>query len=164
MQINSNHKNKILSRQELIFQVHKEKNQNKKVAFTNGCFDILHIGHVQLLYKAFTLSDIVIVAVNSDISVRNLKGKSRPIIQERERAEIIASIQYVNYVTIFDELTPISLIKDIKPDILIKGGDWKGKKIVGADFVRSIGGKVISDVYIPNKSSSDIISRIKSNT
>jgi len=156
------HQKKILSEQKLIPKVLQQKLQNKKIAFTNGCFDIIHIGHIKLLHKAYTLSDLVIVAINSDNSASKLKGNSRPIINEKERAEIIASIQYVKYVTIFDESTPLNLIKKIKPDILIKGSDWKKSEIAGSEFVKSIGGKVINNFYIPNKSSSNIISKIKS--
>lgn len=157
-----NHQHKILSQKKLISKILKLKKRNKKIAFTNGCFDIIHVGHIRLLNRASALSDLVVVGVNSDRSVLKLKGKSRPIISEKERAEVIASIQYVDYVTIFDELTPINLIKVIKPNILIKGGDWEEDEIVGVDFVKASGGKVINDIYIPNKSSSEIISRIKS--
>jgi len=157
----TNHKNKILSRKELVSKISQHKARNRKVAFTNGCFDIVHIGHIGLFYKASIVSDIVVVAINSDASVSKLKGKSRPVIGQEERAEIIASIQYVDYVTIFDELTPIDLIKDVKPDILIKGGDWSKDDIVGSDFVKSIGGKVINSFYVEGKSSSNIISNIK---
>ncbi len=155
------HKNKILSKDKLLSQISKSKSVNQKIAFTNGCFDILHTGHIYLLYKASTLADIVVVGVNSDKSVSRLKGRGRPIMSQNDRAEIIASIRYVDFVTIFDELTPINLVKTIKPDFLIKGGDWKESEIIGADFVKSIGGKVISNFYLPNRSSSNIISSIK---
>lgn len=156
-----NYKSKILSQKQLLSELALAKYENKKIAFTNGCFDIIHIGHINLLYKAATLSDLVIVAINSDKSVKKNKGKLRPIVNEEERAEVIASLEYVDFVTIFDEKTPIRLIKQIIPDILLKGGDWKKKDIVGADVVESHGGSVFNGCYVSNKSSSNIIDRIR---
>lgn len=155
------HLKKILSIDKLVEEISLIKKQKKKIAFTNGCFDIIHIGHINILKEAKELSDIVIVGLNSDSSVKKNKGNKRPIISENERAEVLSSIQYVDYVTIFSDLTPLNLIKKVQPDFLIKGGDWNKKDIVGSDIVESKGGKVIKGIFIDSKSTSDIIENIK---
>jgi len=137
------------------------KSKGEKIVFTNGCFDILHLGHILYLEKSKSKGDKLIVAINNDESVRKLKGNSRPITSESGRAILIAALETVDYVIIFNGLTPLELIKTLKPDILTKGGDWKTKDIVGADVVQSYGGKIISIPYIEGYSTSSIISKIQ---
>lgn len=134
----------------------------KKIIFTNGCFDILHPGHVAYLAKAKSLGDVLVIGLNSDASVRKLKGKSRPLVTQKDRAMVISALTCVDFVVIFSALTPIDLIKSVRPDVLVKGGDWKIKDIVGADFVMSYGGKVKSLRYIKGFSTRGLIKRIKS--
>lgn len=136
------------------------RRQRKKVVFTNGCFDLLHAGHVAYLQKARRLGDVLVVGLNSDSSVKRLKGKGRPILSQADRAKIIASLVCVDYVVIFGQDTPLNLIKNVKPDILVKGGDYKADNIVGADIVRSYGGKVKTIPLVRNKSTKSIISSI----
>jgi len=135
-----------------------------KIVFTNGCFDILHSGHIELLEKARALGSRLVVGINSDTSVRSIKGKERPIISQDERSAILLGLEAVDEVKVFDELTPEVIIREIKPDILVKGGDWKEGEIVGADFVRSIGGEVYSIPLKEGLSSSGIIARIRDDT
>ena len=134
------------------------KLNNKKIVFTNGCFDLLHSGHIKYLEKAKNFGDILIVGVNSDRSVAILKGNDRPINSEKDRAYILAAIEVVDYVVIFDDETPLDLIKLIKPNILVKGGDYKGKKVVGENLVEEL--KIVE--FIKNKSTSKIINKIQS--
>ncbi len=141
-------------------EILKEKS-NKKIVFTNGCFDIFHVGHSRYLREASKLGDILIVGVNSDASVKRLKGKERPIMNEKERMELLASLEFVSYVVMFEEDTPIHLIKEIRPDIITKGGDYKPEEIVGSDIVESYGGQVIVCPYIESKSTTSIINKIK---
>ena len=138
------------------------KKEGKKVVFTNGCYDILHIGHIRCFQEGKRLGDILIVALNSDRSVRALKGPSRPIIPEDERAEIIAAIESVDYVTIFDQEEPLEIISTITPDVLVKGGDWTIDTIVGKNLVESHGGSVLSLPMVPGISTSRIIEKIVS--
>ena len=130
-----------------------------KIAFTNGCFDILHFGHVSYLEKAKRGKRILVVGLNSDLSVRRIKGNGRPINSQQARAFVLAALVPVDFVTIFKEDTPLNLIKTLRPDILIKGADWKGKEVVGADCVQSYGGKVQLIKYVPDFSTTSIISR-----
>jgi len=136
------------------------KRQGKTIVFTNGCFDILHIGHVRYLKEAKSLGDILVVGLNSDESIRYIKGPKRPIIPQEERAEILASIRYVDYVVIFNEPDPYNLISLVKPHILVKGGDWPVEKIVGKDIVEGYGGKVLSIPYMEGSSTTGIITKI----
>ena len=131
-----------------------------KVVFTNGCFDILHIGHIRYLEKASKLGNKLIVGLNSDKSIRRIKGKKRPIVQEKDRKEILEKLEFVDEVIIFDETTPENLIKDLKPEVLVKGGDYKVNEIVGASFVKSYGGSVITIETIPNRSTTLIAKEI----
>ncbi len=131
------------------------------VVFTNGCFDLLHPGHIDLLRRAKALGTHLIVGINSDASVRRIKGPDRPYTPERERAEILSAISAVDEVVIFDEQTPERLIKELKPDVLVKGGDWRPEEIVGSDFVVSRGGKVVSLPFLDGYSSSGLIDRIR---
>ena len=136
------------------------KLQNKKVVFTNGVFDILHAGHVDYITKAKSKGDILIVGVNSDSSVKKIKGELRPIVPQKERAFIIASLKPVDYVVIFDEETPYEVIKKIIPDVLVKGGDWSIENIVGKDIVESNGGKVEAIEFINDRSTTNIIKTV----
>lgn len=132
----------------------------KKVVFTNGCFDILHYGHVKYLEDAKKKGDVLVVAVNSDSSVKKIKGDNRPVTRERYRLATIASLASVDYVLLFKEETPLKIIKLLKPDILIKGADWEKKKIVGRDFVSSYGGKVTTLKLIKGCSTTGLIKKI----
>jgi len=132
------------------------KKRKNKIVFTNGCFDIIHSGHIKVLKKCRDLGDVVIVGLNSDSSVRALKGSRRPINSERDRAEILDSIKYVDYVVIFNELTPYNLIRMIKPDFLVKGGDYKKSEIVGKEFAK----KVITVKMLKGRSTSLIIEKL----
>ena len=116
------------------------KVKRKKIVFTNGCFDILHVGHVEYLSKARKMGDVLVIGLNSDGSVRRLKGKSRPINKEADRAKVLSALSCVDFVAIFNEDTPELLVRKIKPDIIVKGSDWKGKEIAGVDFIKSYGG------------------------
>lgn len=132
---------------------------NRKVVFTNGCFDLLHVGHVRYLQEAKSLGDLLIVALNTDASVRKLKGPERPVQLENDRAEILAALGCVDFTLLFDEQTPENVIREIKPDILVKGGDWKVEQIVGAPFVQSYGGKVMSLPFVEGRSTTNIIKK-----
>jgi len=134
---------KILSRENLRERIETLRGAGKKVVFTNGCFDILHIGHVKYLNRAKGLGDILVLALNSDSSVKSIKGPTRPVVPQDERAYIMASLDMVDYVTIFDEDTPLELIEYIEPDILVKGGDWSQDTVVGRKSVEKRGGKVV---------------------
>jgi len=136
------------------------KSQKKKIVFTNGVFDIIHRGHIEYLKEAKSLGDVLIVGLNSDKSVKEIKGEKRPIISEENRAIVLSNLKPVDYVVIFNEDTPYELINAIKPDILVKGGDWSADKIVGSDIVNSYGGQVRAIKFIENNSSTDIIGRI----
>ncbi len=134
--------------------------KGKRIVFTNGCFDILHYGHVKYLKEARSKGDVLIVGINSDKSARRLKGKSRPINPQADRARVLASLESVDYCVIFNEDTPYRLIKAIAPDVLIKGGDWAKENIVGSDIVLHRGGKVLTIPYVKNRSTSNIIKKI----
>lgn len=140
------------------------KRQNKKVVFTNGCFDLLHVGHVRYLQDARRLGDFLIVGLNSDSSVRQLKGEERPVQTESDRAEILAALSGVDYVVIFSEETPLHLIEAIKPDVLVKGGDWTIDKIIGSQFVILNGGEVKSLPFHQGRSTSSIIQKVLKTT
>jgi len=140
----------------------KYKARKKRIVFTNGCFDILHPGHVSYLQKARSLGGALVIGLNSDLSVRNLKGKSRPVVSERNRAMVLSALSCVDFIVVFDSFTPIRLIKAISPDVLVKGGDWKIKEIVGSDFVKSYGGTVKSLPYLKGFSTKGLIKKIKS--
>ena len=153
--------NKIKTLPTLKKTLNRLKAKKKTVVFTNGCFDILHVGHIEYLSKARSLGDILIIGLNSDKSVRKLKGKERPVVSQENRARVLSALSVVDFVVIFNDLTPIDLIKTIKPDVLVKGGDWKIKDIVGADFVKSRGGKVKSLRYIKGFSTKNLIKKIQ---
>ena len=138
---------------------HKRKS---KIVFTNGCFDLLHIGHLTYLEEARTYGDVLIIGLNSDASVQKLKGHNRPIIHQEERAMLLACLQFVDAVIIFDEETPITLIQEIQPDILIKGGDYAPEAVIGADVVRKKGGQTIILPFVNGFSTTSIIEKIQS--
>ncbi len=152
---------KIIKLGDIKKEVSKLRKKSKKIVFTNGCFDIIHAGHISYLNEAKTLGDVLIVGLNSDKSVRRLKGEGRPVINEQDRAYILANLKPVDYVAVFDEDTPYELIKEIRPDILVKGGDYEGKTIAGSDIVESSGGKTVLINFIEGKSTSNIIDDIK---
>ena len=149
---------KILSVEEL--NSFRKDNAQKKIVFTNGCFDILHVGHKRYLQQAATLGDILVVGVNSDASVRRLKGPTRPVNNEQDRAEMLSALGFIDYVVIFDEDTPYELIKKIQPDVLVKGGDYKPEEVVGRDIVEARGGRLELISFVEGKSTTNIIKKI----
>ena len=151
----------VLSLEELILRFGPGKRNAKRVVFTNGCFDLLHPGHVELLEKARGLGDALIVGINSDKSLRILKGEGRPVIPEQERAEILANFECVDAVVIFDELTPQKTVTRLLPDILVKGGDWPGNRIVGRREVEASGGKVVRIDLVEGYSTTEILKKIR---
>ncbi len=150
----------VKSLNELIILRKKLKEENKKVVFTNGVFDLIHSGHVDYLIKAKALGDVLIVGMNSDASVKRIKGNSRPILSENERAFIISNLKPVDFVTVFEEDTPANLIQNIIPDVLVKGADWSLDKIVGRDIVEANGGEVKAIEFVNDQSTSKIIKSI----
>jgi D-beta-D-heptose 7-phosphate kinase/D-beta-D-heptose 1-phosphate adenosyltransferase len=151
---------KILSREALKKEVERLRGEGRKIAFTNGCFDILHVGHVRYLRDARKTGDVLVLALNSDVSVRAIKGEKRPLVPEGERADVAASLESVDYVTIFDELTPLDLIEYLQPDVIVKGGDWAEENIVGRDAVKKWGGSVVVIPYIAGASTTNIVEKI----
>lgn len=141
-------------------QPNKQEKQQPKVVFTNGCFDLVHRGHVDYLSKARDLGDLLIVGLNSDDSVRRLKGEKRPISKQQSRAIVLAAFAFVDYVVIFDEDTPLNLIMSIKPDILVKGGDYNHDNVVGADFVESYGGRLELIPLVPGESTTNLVNKM----
>ena len=152
--------NKVLTNSSLDIFFSKIRSENKKIVFTNGCFDIIHPGHIHVLSEAKLLGDILVIGLNSDKSVKKLKGKERPFVNESDRAKILLSIKYVDYVTIFDESTPKDIIEKIKPDTLVKGGDYMVDDIIGSKFVIDLGGKVEIVKFLDGYSSSNYIDNI----
>jgi len=146
---------------ELKVLVTKARGEGKKVVLTNGCFDILHRGHLHLLKEAKKLGDLLLVAINSDSSVKNIKGPNRPILPETERAELVAALELVDYVTVFPEPDPYEVIKELRPDVLVKGGDWDQDRVVGKDIVEGDGGKVAIIPLLPCYSTTTIVERIR---
>jgi rfaE bifunctional protein nucleotidyltransferase chain/domain len=151
----------ILTLEEAILRFGREKRNGRRVVFTNGCFDLLHPGHIRSLELARELGDALIVGLNSDASVRQLKGVGRPVIPERERAEILSALESVDAVVIFDDLTPREVISRLLPDVLVKGGDWPGDQIVGRQEVEATGGRVVSVPVVPGYSTSAMLKRIR---
>ncbi|MDP2904713.1 MAG: D-glycero-beta-D-manno-heptose 1-phosphate adenylyltransferase [Candidatus Omnitrophota bacterium] len=154
-------KDKIKSLRSLRRIVFGLQKKGKKIIFTNGCFDILHLGHAQYLEGAKALGDVLVVGVNSDNSVKRIKGKSRPIVGQKERISLIAALESVDYTVLFNEDTPARLIQALRPDVLVKGADWKKNDIVGASFVKSNGGKVATVRLVNGLSTSNIIKKIQ---
>jgi rfaE bifunctional protein nucleotidyltransferase chain/domain len=153
-------KQKIKARKELLRIIRDLKAKGKQIVFTNGCFDLLHVGHIRYLEKAKALGDVLAVGVNSDSSVRKLKGPKRPILPEEERAEILSSLGCVDYVTLFNEIDPLKLITSLQPDVLVKGGDWAKEQIVGREVVERSGGEVVIIPFVKRASTSNLIETI----
>jgi rfaE bifunctional protein nucleotidyltransferase chain/domain len=151
----------ILTLDEAILRFGREKRNGLRVVFTNGCFDLLHPGHIGSLEQARALGDALIVGLNSDASVRQLKGPGRPVLPERERAEILAALECVDAVVIFDEPTPREVIARLLPDVLVKGGDWPGDQIVGREEVEAARGRVVSIPIVPGYSTTAILQKIR---
>jgi rfaE bifunctional protein nucleotidyltransferase chain/domain len=151
----------ILTLEEAILRFGREKRNGRQVVFTNGCFDLLHPGHIGSLGQARSLGDALIVGLNSDASVRQLKGAGRPVLPERERAEILAALECVDAVVIFNEPTPREVIARLLPDVLVKGGDWPGDQIVGREEVEAAGGRVVSIPVVPGYSTTEILRKIR---
>jgi rfaE bifunctional protein nucleotidyltransferase chain/domain len=151
----------ILTLEEAILRFGREKRNGRRIVFTNGCFDLLHPGHIGSLEQARALGDALIVGLNSDASVRELKGAGRPVLPERERAEILAALECVDAVVIFEELTPREVIARLLPDVLVKGGDWPGDQIVGREEVEAAGGRVVSVPVVPGYSTTEMLRKIR---
>jgi len=150
----------VVTRADLVQIREKLKREGKKIVFTNGCFDIVHRGHVEYLTKAKALGDVLLIGMNTDASVRRLKGAKRPVVCQDDRALVLAALRVVDYVCLFDEDTPYELIKAVVPDVLVKGSDWTIDSIVGKDIVEAAGGTVQTIDFIPNRSTTDIIKKI----
>ena len=151
---------KIRNQNEMKKAIESMKRERKRVVFTNGCFDILHLGHIRYLHEAKNCGDYLVVGVNSDRSVKSIKGENRPVIPEQARAELLAALCFVDGVVIFDEEDPLALIRYLRPQVLVKGADWEKAEIIGADLITEQGGEVIRIPLIPHYSTSDIIRRI----
>ena len=151
---------KILELKDLVKLVQGLRKSGKKIVFTNGCFDILHVGHVRYLTAAKSHGDVLAVGLNSDESVRSIKPENRPIVNQSQRAEVLAGLECIDYITVFDEPDPLKVIKELKPDVLVKGADWTEEEIIGADIVKANGGKVVRVPIVPEISTSRIIERI----
>ncbi len=151
---------KILSREALGEAVDRLRREGRTIALTNGCFDILHVGHVRYLEAARREADVLIVAVNSDASVRAIKGEKRPLVPEDERAAVVAGLAAVDFVTLFPELTPLELIETLRPDVILKGGDWKEEDVVGRDAVRAWGGRVVIIPETAGASTTNLVAKI----
>lgn len=152
---------RILTLDETILRFGREKRNGRRIVFTNGCFDLLHPGHLSLLEQARALGDELIVGVNSDASVRQNKGAGRPIVPEQERAEILAALECVDSVVIFDEPTPREVIRQLLPDVLVKGGDWPSDQIVGREEVEAAGGRVVLVPVVTGYSTTAILRTIR---
>jgi rfaE bifunctional protein nucleotidyltransferase chain/domain len=152
---------RVVSQDELILYVERARRNGRRVVFTNGCFDLLHPGHIRCLEQARALGDLLIVAINSDASVRRVKDGGRPVVPEAERAEVLAALAAVNYVTVFEEDTPQEIIARVLPDVLVKGGDWGPDQIVGRAEVEAAGGCVVSIPLEPGYSTTGILERIR---
>jgi rfaE bifunctional protein nucleotidyltransferase chain/domain len=152
---------KLKSLEEIKAIVVDARTNGKKVAFTNGCFDLLHRGHVHVLRAARACADLLIVGINSDQSVKQIKGPTRPVLPESDRCELLGAMEMVDFVVLFNEPDPHNLISAIRPDVLVKGGDWHTEKIIGSDLVEEAGGRVVVVPYIKGFSTTEIIERIK---
>ncbi len=152
---------KVKSLPELKRTVTNLKKKGKKIVFTNGCFDLLHPGHIYYLKEAKKKGDILILGLNSDSSVRKLKGKERPLISQKDRADLLSNFEFIDYIFIFNELTPAKAIRAISPDVLVKGGDYKKKEIIGGKFVEEKGGKVVIIPFLKGHSTTKLIKKIK---
>jgi rfaE bifunctional protein nucleotidyltransferase chain/domain len=153
---------KVKSLDELETLTAAARTNGKIVVFTNGCFDLLHRGHIYLLREAKALGDLLVVAINSDQSVKAIKGPTRPILAEADRLELIASMEMVDYVLLFDEPDPYNIISILRPHILVKGGDWSAEEVIGGDLVEGNGGKVVVVPYLKGFSTTEIIAKLRS--
>jgi D-beta-D-heptose 7-phosphate kinase/D-beta-D-heptose 1-phosphate adenosyltransferase len=153
-------KQKIKARKELLRIIKDLRAKGKRIVFTNGCFDLLHIGHIRYLEEARALGDFLVVGVNSNSSVRKLKGPQRPVLPEEERAEILSGLGCVDYITLFDEIDPLKLITSLHPHILVKGGDWTKEQTVGKEVVERSGGEVVIIPFVKGASTSNLIKTI----
>ena len=151
---------KILTLEDLVTRLGKVRKSGQKIVFTNGCFDIMHVGHVRYLADAGSEGDLLVVGLNSDASVRIIKGNKRPIVRQNHRAEVLASLGCVDFIVIFDEPDPLKLIQTLKPDVLVKGEDWTEDAIVGAESVKSQGGKIVRISFVEESSTTAIIEKI----
>jgi len=151
----------ILTIEEAILRFGREERNGRRVVFTNGCFDLLHPGHIHSLEQARALGDALIVGINGDASVRELKGPGRPILPELERAEILAALECVDAVVIFQQITPREIIAALLPDVLVKGGDWAGDQIIGREEVEAAGGRVVSIPVVPGYSTTAILAKMR---
>lgn len=152
---------KLKSSAEIVATAFEARKKGLTVVFTNGCFDLLHRGHVHILRQAKAAGDLLIVAINSDRSVTTIKGPGRPVMPQTDRVELIAAMEMVDYVVVFDEPDPTKLIDAIKPNVLAKGGDWKMEEVVGADIVKRDGGRILLIPYLQGFSTTEIIERIR---
>ncbi len=152
---------KLKTLEELVAITRDLRREGKRVVLTNGCFDLLHRGHVRYLDQAKTVGDVLIVAINSDASVRALKGSDRPVMSHEERAEVVAALAAVDYVVIFEELNPERVVQALEPDVLVKGGDWPVDHVVGRQIVEGRGGQVLTLAYVEGASSSRLLRRIR---
>ncbi len=152
----------VISRNDMVKVREQLKREGKKVVFSNGCFDILHRGHIEYLTKAKALGDVLLIGMNTDASVKRLKGPKRPVVGQEDRAFVLAALRVVDYVCLFDEETPYELIQAVVPDVLVKGSDWAIEQIVGKDIVEASGGTVRSIDFVPHQSTTDIIKKIAS--
>jgi D-beta-D-heptose 7-phosphate kinase/D-beta-D-heptose 1-phosphate adenosyltransferase len=155
------YRNKIKSLETLTRDIRDLKSRGRKIVFTNGCFDILHPGHTRYLWQARQLGDYLVVAVNSDRSVRAIKGAERPVVPQDGRTEVLAALACVDAVVLFDEETPLRVIEALLPHVLVKGGDWAEDRIVGADAVRRAGGEVRSIPYVEGHSTTAVLAKIR---
>jgi D-beta-D-heptose 7-phosphate kinase/D-beta-D-heptose 1-phosphate adenosyltransferase len=155
------YRSKIKDHSSMKQEIDSLQSEGKRIVFTNGCFDILHPGHTRYLYSARELGDYLIVAVNSDASVRAIKGDERPVQPQEVRTEMLAALGCVDGVVVFDEEDPLKLIQYLMPDVLVKGGDWPEDKIIGADVVKGAGGEVKSIPFVTGFSTTDLINRLK---
>jgi rfaE bifunctional protein nucleotidyltransferase chain/domain len=151
---------RVVSREDLRRECERIRREGKRIVFTNGCFDILHAGHVRYLARARSMGDVLVIGLNSDESVRGIKGALRPINPEKERAEVLAAMASVDYVALFDEPDPAAIIREVQPDVLVKGGDWPVESIVGADQVQARGGTIVSVPFEVESSTTKIVDRI----
>jgi len=151
----------VLSREQLVTVCARLRREGKRIVFTNGCFDLLHLGHVDYLKKAKSLGDVLVVGLNDDASVRRLKGPPRPIMPQADRAAVVAALASVDYTCLFAEDTPLELITAVQPDVLVKGADWTVDAVVGKELVEGRGGTVKTIEFLPNRSTTGIIAKIR---
>ena len=152
----------VIKRENIKKELKEDREENKRIVFTNGCFDLMHIGHLRYLQKAKSFGDILIIGVNSDNSVKRLKGETRPIVSEEDRAEMLAGLEAVDYVVLFDEDTPVEILEEIKPNVHVKGGDYKKEDLPETKIIEENGGEVKIVTFVDGKSTSNIIEKIKS--